>query len=215
MCRAALSALRMRGAVDRRHAPRTHGLHAGAQAARRVPTLPADDLVYTTCEVSVITRNRPNFKFVRSIGCADGRLRRGGGMKSAESGAASRAVGYGPPAAGPRRVSNARIGVLPGRHRARDDGGKEVRAAREQAEPHARISARDAGRRPRRRGTGCVQGCARASGLRAGRPRQRRAVGRAAVPRGIRPAAPMRRHARPAARRARRRAARGRSATRD
>ncbi|EPZ86715.1 hypothetical protein BURCENK562V_C2043 [Burkholderia cenocepacia K56-2Valvano] len=53
--------------MDRRHAPRTHGLHAGAQPARRVPTLPADDLVYTTCEISVITRYRSTFEIVRAI----------------------------------------------------------------------------------------------------------------------------------------------------
>ncbi|MDW9227104.1 hypothetical protein C7S15_1671 [Burkholderia cepacia] len=33
-----------------------------------MPTLPADDLVYTTCEISVITRYRPIFEIVRIIG---------------------------------------------------------------------------------------------------------------------------------------------------
>src|SRR5437868_15011575 len=58
----------MRCAVDRRHAPRTHGLHAGAQAARRGPTLPVDDLVYTTWVISGITRYPTIYEIVSENG---------------------------------------------------------------------------------------------------------------------------------------------------
>lgn len=58
--------------MDRRHAPGTHGQRAGAQSARRVPTVPADILVYTTLTKSVITRRWRNFELVRFMGRRSG-----------------------------------------------------------------------------------------------------------------------------------------------
>ncbi|AJY12776.1 hypothetical protein AK34_1914 [Burkholderia dolosa AU0158] len=64
----------------------THALSARWRyAARCVPTLPADNLVYTTCAVSGITRDRVIFEIVRGFGeTADG-IAKATGLKTDRS----------------------------------------------------------------------------------------------------------------------------------
>lgn len=68
----------------------THCQHGDAYAARCVPTLPADNLVYTTCAISGITRDRVIFEIVRSfVETADG-IAKATGLKPTDQAGAHR-----------------------------------------------------------------------------------------------------------------------------